>query len=119
MKPLVWRWRLALTALVVAGLLANAATAQDQPKEAPKKEAKPDFPFPDIEKFLPGGLDADQIKQIREQLEKARQEYQKAMEQFRKQFPGGLPGASRVVFPAASSRASPSDRGRLTVWASA
>ncbi len=67
MKPLSSRWLLAITALVVAGLLNHAPAAQDQPKEAPKKEAQqPDFPFPfpDLDKLLPGGLDPDQINTL-------------------------------------------------------
>jgi hypothetical protein len=83
------------------------AKKEEPKKEEPKKEEKkpegdllPGFPnFEDLFKQLPGGLDEETAKMLRQQLEMNR----KLLEQLRKQLPGGalpqLPGGGIMPLP--------------------
>jgi beta-lactamase regulating signal transducer with metallopeptidase domain len=83
----------------------KAPANKDEPKKEEKKPEKkndllPGFPdVDDLFKGLPGGLDDETAKMIRQQLEMTR----KLMEQLQKQVPGAglpqLPGGGLVPFP--------------------
>ena len=89
------------------------AEPRDEPaRPQPRRPRVPGVMFPDIEellKGLPGGIDPEQLKQLREQNERAMKELQKALEQA-----GQLPGFPGVFPPAVGRPGVPGRAGRTT-----
>src|SRR5438128_4189240 len=93
--------------ILVAGLVATAvlfatavADAQDNAQKEQKKEGKTDpFPFPDIDKLIPPGLDPKQAEEFKKRMEMMREMYRRQIEEMQKRFPGGLPPFPGGGFP--------------------